>query len=199
MYLSCLWPALPELWFRGRLRALPTAIAFGLGLNFVLVARFIYPEWFSFSLVKVGTWLGIAAWLFCVIRNVRELPTLLHPRKANPMPDRFVDAHLAFLRGQWSVAETLLSDGLAIEQRDPPALLLLAGVYRHTGRLDAARQCIQTLRVTEAADRWWLEVDAEEKRLLRDAAYRDDSTRVSTLSMSQNSTDVGPHRNAIAA
>jgi hypothetical protein len=51
-------------------------------------------------------------------------------------------------------------------------LLLLCGVYRHTGRLEAAERLIEEIRLTEAADRWWLEVSAEEKRLRRDERYR---------------------------
>ena len=47
----------------------------------------------------------------------------------------FPQARTAYLRGDWAEAEGLLTDVLAIEPRDPPALLLLTGVYRHTGRL----------------------------------------------------------------
>jgi|GEM_PF-623236 len=171
LYLSCLWPGLPELWWRGRISALPTALAFAAAANFLLVARFIYPEWLSSGLVRMAGWVGVAVWLFCVVRSIREMPLLLHPRRASGQPDRFVEAHQAYLRGQWAEAESLLSDCLAIENRDPPSLILLCGVYRHTARLEAAQRLLEEIRLTEAADGWWLEVAAEQNRLDRDNRY----------------------------
>jgi len=171
LYLSCLWPGLPELWWRGRVSALPTALAFAAAANFLLVARFIYPEWLSSGLVRMAGWVGVAMWLFCVVRSIREMPLLLNPRKASGQPDRFVEAHQAYLRGQWAEAESLLSDCLAIENRDPPSLILLCGVYRHTARLEAAQRLLEEIRLTEAADGWWLEVAAEQGRLDRDTGY----------------------------
>lgn len=151
--------------------ALPTAVAFAAAVNFLLVARFIYPEWLTLTLVRMAGWVGVAVWLFCVLRSVREMPALLNPRLVSEQPDRFVEAHLAYLRAQWPEAESLLADCLSVENRDPPALLLLAGVYRHTGRGEAAERLLEEIRRTEAADRWWLEVDGEEKRLRRDQHY----------------------------
>ncbi|MGV3483554.1 MAG: tetratricopeptide repeat protein [Planctomycetaceae bacterium] len=199
LYLTCLWPGLPQLWWRGRLSALPTALAFAFALNVLLVARFIYPEWLAFSLVRMAGWAGVLAWFYCTVKNVRELPGLIQPRKVSDKPDRFVDAQIAFLRSDWARAEVWLKDCLEVEERDPPALLLLAGVYRHTGRLELARACIDTLRMTEAADRWWLEVDAEEKRLLRDNAYQVEAHKVSELPNVLDSTNSGVDRSAIAA
>jgi len=172
LYLSCLWPGLPELWWRGRLGALPTALAFTAAVNFLLVAKFVYPEWLASGLVRMAGWIGVGLWLFCVFRALRDMPTLLNPRRASGKPDRFIEAHAAYLRGKWVEAESLLTDGLTVESRDPPALLLLCGVYRHTGRLEAAERLIEEIRLMEAADRWWLEVSAEEKRLRRDSQYR---------------------------
>jgi len=171
LYLSCLWPGLPELWWRGRVSALPTALAFAAAANFLLVARFIYPEWLASGLVRMAGWVGVAIWLFCVVRSIREMPLLLNPRRASGQPDRFVEAHQAYLRGRWTEAESLLSDCLAIENRDPPSLILLCGVYRHTARLEAAQRLLEEIRLTEAADRWWLEVAAEQNRLDRDWRY----------------------------
>lgn len=177
LYLTCLWPGLPELWWRGRLGALPTAIAFAAAVNFLLVARFLYPEWLALALVRLAGWVGVAVWLFCVQRSVREMPGLLRPRAVSDRPDRFVEAHQAYLRAQWPEAESLLSDCLMVESRDPPAMLLLAGVYRHTGRLEAAERLLEEVRRVEAADRWWLEVEAESKRLQRDEEYRSGNGR----------------------
>jgi len=172
---------------------LPTAIAFAAALNFLLVARFLYPEWLTLFLVRMAGWVGVAVWLFCVLRSIRDMPGLLHPRQASGQPDRFEEAHQAYLQGRWPEAESLLADCLSIEYRDPPAMLLLAGVYRHTGRGEAAERVLEELRLTEAADRWWLEIEAEEKRLQRDRSYQLAGGRVG--SASPTSTEVSQTSN----
>jgi hypothetical protein len=166
-YITCLWPGLAELWWRGRLSAIPTALAFAAALNLMLVMQFLYSEWLDSSLVKLGCWVGVAVWLFFVTRAIRELPDLIAPRTVSDEPDRFPEARDACLRSDWSEAEGLLSDVLAIEPRDPPALLLLCSVYRSTGRLEAATQLIEEIRRLEVADTWWLEIAAEERRIER--------------------------------
>lgn len=176
LYFSCLCPGLPELWYRGRLSALPQAIAFTAAINFLLIAKFVYPEWLASGLVRMAGWVGLAVWLYCVVRGLREMPALLFPRSASDQPDRFHDAHQAYLRGDWGEAESQLALCLGVENRDPPALILLAGVYRHTARFEAAERLIEEIRLTEAADRWWLEVAAEEKRLRRDLEYARSAT-----------------------
>jgi thioredoxin-like negative regulator of GroEL len=142
-------------------------LAFALALNLLLVTRYLYPEWLSGGLVTMAFWVGIAVWGSCVVRSIRELPLLIAPRRASDDPDRFPDAHAAYLRGEWRAAEELLTEVLAIEPRDPPALLLLTGIYRHTDRLESAELLLGEIRRLEVADRWWLEVDAETRRLER--------------------------------
>jgi hypothetical protein len=46
-------------------------------------------------------------------------------------------------------------------------LLLLTGVYRHTGRLEAAELLLRELSRLEVADAWLLEIQAESQRLRR--------------------------------
>lgn len=166
-YLACLWPGLPDLWHRGRLSALPAALAFAFALNFLLIARFIYPEWLAPLLVRIACWVAFAVWVYLVVRAVKELPTLINPRAASASPDRFSEAHRHYLQGHWRESEALLTECLGIESRDPPAMLLLAGVYRHTERLEAAENILQELERLEAAEPWWLECTAERARLTR--------------------------------
>ena len=167
-YLTCLWPGLPELWWRGRLSALPPALAFAMGLNLLLVMRFIYPQWLSGTLVSLACWVAIGSWVFCVIRSVRDLPMIIAPRSISDQPDHFKEAQHAYLRAKWFSCEELLLGVLAIEPRDPPALLLLSGVYRHTERTEQAKVLIAELSRLEIADQWWLEIEAESHRIERD-------------------------------
>lgn len=166
-YLTCLWPGLTEIWWRGRLSALPAAIAFTLALNWMLLTTFLYTEWMSGLLVRMACWIGVVCWAFFVFRRVRELPGMIAPRSVSDEPDRFCEAQAAYLRANWEAAEKLLQNVLAIEPRDPPALLLLAGVYRHTERYDSAELLIDEISRLEIADRWFLELAAEKSRLSR--------------------------------
>ena len=172
-YLTCLWPGLAELWWRGRLSGLAPAICFAVALNLLLVVRFIYPQWLSGIVVSLACWVGIAAWAFFVLKSVKELPNLLVPRQISEEPDRFQDAQFAYLRADWGEAESLLMNVLSIEPRDPPALLMLSGVFRQTDRPESARSVIQELKRLEIADEWAVEIDAELSRIGRDLGESD--------------------------
>ena len=164
-YVTCLWPGLAELWWRGRLSALSAAIPFTIGINLFLVTRFIYPGWIAPGLVSMAFWVGIVAWGFYLARSVRELPNLLSPREVSQEPDLFPQAREAFLRGNWTKAEKLLTEVLSIEPRDPPALLLLTSIYRHTDRLESAEILLEQISRLEVSDHWALEITIEAKRL----------------------------------
>jgi hypothetical protein len=178
-YLTCLWPGMAELWWRGRISALPAAIAFAAVVNALLIAKFIYSDWLSGGLVLLACWVVAAAWIVLTIRSIRELPLLLTPRQASEEPDRFPEAQIAFLRAEYAVAEKLLNANLAIEPRDPPALLMLSAIYRHTGRLHASRLLLSEVRKLEVAEQWELEFAAEQARLERDVNAREEESEES--------------------
>jgi hypothetical protein len=166
-YLTCLWPGLTDLWWRGRLSGLPAAMVFAVALNLLLIMRFMYPEWLSGILVRMACWIGVAAWAFFVIRSFKELPEILTPRQVSEEPDRFQDAQHAYLMNRWETAEKYLMKVLAIEPRDPPALLMLSGVYRHTDRVESAQLVVTELGRLEIGDTWALEIEAEALRIER--------------------------------
>jgi tetratricopeptide (TPR) repeat protein len=162
-----LWPGLPELWYRGRWSALVPAIVFTCALNFLIVARYVYPEWLVPALVRLACWVGLATWVVLTIRAVGRIPALLHPRSVSGEPDQYDAARTEYLQGNWTAAEALLAKCLEIDPRDCPALLLLASVYRQTDRLQAAERILESLDRLETADHWWLERQTERRRLSR--------------------------------
>ena len=176
-FLTCLWPGLAEIWWRGRFSAFPAAIAFAFALNWLLLTTFFYTGWVSGVVVRMACWIGVAAWGFYVVRRVRELPEMLAPRAVSEEPDRFSEAQAAYLRAEWDAAEELLQRVLAIEPRDPPALLLLAGVLRHTARYEAAELLTHEISRLEVTEAWHLELAAEMNRLQRaiEAAESDEN------------------------
>jgi hypothetical protein len=126
-------------------------------------------------LVRSAWWVGAAVWFFWTVKSIRELPALLRPRTVADQPDRFVEAQAAYLRSDWESAEQLLLGTLAIEPRDPPALLLLSGVYRHTDRVQNADVLVDEIRRLEVADPWQIEIAAEAARVLRDRESSDET------------------------
>ena len=189
-YATCLWPGLPELWWRGRLNSLPSAVGFGLAINLLLITRYIYPQWMAGGLVSMAFWTGLIAWIFYIVRSIRELPNLIAPRETSEQPDQFPEARNAFLAGRWADAEALLTDVLAIEPRDPPALLLLTAVYRHTRRLDAAEILLEEIGRLEIADPWRLEVATEQSRLQRAIEDREQNRRAEQEKIDKDSADL---------
>lgn len=191
-YITCLWPGLPELWYRGRWSGLPAALMFGVCLNFLIVARFIYPEWLIPALVRVACWIGAGVWIMLVVRSVSQLPALLHPRAVAETADPFPDAQQLYLQGRWEEAEAALTTCLEIDSRDCQAMLLLANVYRQTGRLEAAGRTLDQLSRLETADAWWLELAAEKQRLERyvEAANAESTEAENDAEVSENAAQM---------
>ncbi|MCC9604922.1 tetratricopeptide repeat protein [Blastopirellula sp. JC732] len=79
----------------------------------------------------------------------------------------FHAAQNEYLQGQWHQAEATLLRLLSREPRDAEARLMLATLYRHTQRYDAALEAIAKLTKLDAAGRWWAEIQRE-RRLLAD-------------------------------
>lgn len=163
-YVTCLWPGLTEIWWLGRLTALPYAIAFMLILNIYLVICFVYPDWLPSSVEGLIFWVGLPTWLLFCLHDFKAFPELSPKHDSPDTADLYNRALAHTLRKHHAEAEGLLTDMLAIEPRDPPALLLLAGLYRDTDRLEASNLLLHEMRRLEVADRWWLEIEAEQRR-----------------------------------
>lgn len=166
-YLTCFWPGLSELWWRGRLSALPAAVAFGVGLNAYLVLNYLFPTWLDPVLVRSAFWVGLIVWIYWTIKSIRELPGMIAPREASQAPDHFPQAQAAYLQRDWEQAETLLLEVLRVEPRDPPALLLLSSVYRELDRPEHSLALLGEISRLEVGDRWHIELEAEQTRTER--------------------------------
>ncbi len=127
-----------------------------------------------------------------MVKNYRAMPRLLRPRTALGKPDRFADAQRAFLQGNWLEAEAILRSNLRVEGRDAPALLLLAAVYRQTGRLEQAQRTLEHLGNLEVGDAWFLEARAERQRLERErrAVIHGESSTAETAPIGTTRTSV---------
>lgn len=162
-----LWPGLPLVWKRGEWYALALALGFAVLLNFVLVTSVIWTEVLPVS-VRNGVWLvvfalwfgtSLAAWR----HGVRGLPIA----EAADREKSFSDAVEHYLRGNWFEAECVLAGLLRRDLRDVDARMMLATLYRHTGRIDEAVEELDRLERIDEAAKWALEI-ARERRWLAD-------------------------------
>jgi hypothetical protein len=168
-YFVCLWPGLPRLWWRGDWSALALAVAFGVGLNLLLAASFVYPELLPAQGTTAGwTVLGLV-WLVSAALAYRSLPDLRDPPTVD---DRglFIQAQAEYLKGHWFEAETLLRRILRHCSRDADALLMLATLYRRTKRWDEARRQLDRLERLDGSRKWRLEIAQERERLRKSTA-----------------------------
>ena len=161
LVMTHLWPGFLQVWTRGRWQGLVHATAFGLLLNLALVATFIWPELLNKHIV-VATWACIASvWVVSILRVRREISTFLPNKSAGePEPGLFIRAQAEYLRGNWFEAEShfrrLTDDGDDVE-----ANLMLATLYRRTGRKDRAKRQLQILAQSPSASAWTFEIQRE--------------------------------------
>lgn len=163
--LSCFWPGLAHAWWRGSLRGLFAAICFGWGLCALMLATFVWPNWFASWIVSL-CWLAMLVfWGIETVRSHWQLGRLRSDAGPLAGDDRFERAQHAYLRGDWFEAESLLHAILAQAPRDAEAQLLLAGVLRHSGRYTAAQRRLSQLELLDTSARWTFEILREKKLL----------------------------------
>jgi len=163
-YMECLWPGLPQLWRRGSWLGLATALLFAVLLNAALASTLLWTEvitpggrnviWAA-TLVLWTTSISLSYW------KIRKQ----HPDVTSAADrDLFPDALSEYLKGNWFQVEALCHELLRKDDRDADAHLMLATMFRHTGRLDEAEDRLKHLATLSTAAKWALEIADEEAR-----------------------------------
>jgi hypothetical protein len=159
-----LWPGLPQLWWRGDVRALMLAILFAVVLNFCLAATFAWPEMVSTGL-RATIWFGVLVfWVVATWMGLREAARLSRQSTEPQHQGLFVQAQSEYLKGHWLEAETLLRKILVLDDRDAEARLMLASLLRHANRAGEALVELDLLELSEAGRKWASEI-ARERQL----------------------------------
>lgn len=78
-------------------------------------------------------------------------------------------AQACYLRGEWAQAEDAVRRLLRRDRDDTEGQLLLASVFRRSGRVEPARRRLEKLKLREDAERWRPEIDRELRLLARPA------------------------------
>lgn len=174
--LSCFWPGLARAWWRGSFQSLVAALCFGWGLCALLLATFVWPNWFSPWLVTL-CWLGM--FVFWAVESVRshwQLGKLHMDSGPGTGADPFTHARNEYLLGNWFEAEAILHAILVRAPRDAEAHLLLASVLRHSGRRSAALRRLDQLALLDTSARWSFEIRRERQLLERLQVEADEAT-----------------------
>jgi hypothetical protein len=169
-----LWPGLAQLWLRGSWVGLVVAVGFTALANLLAAASFVWTEWLADQI----RWTAVAAlgvvWLLSWIESRADWRRLLAELSAGeaglPEPselsDRwFREAQAAYLAGDWVVAEQALLKLLKQDARDAEARLMLATLWRHQGRAEAAAEQLDRLERLETAASWKSEISWERERI----------------------------------
>ena len=174
LWFASLWPGFAQAWLLGRWRGLILATLAGAALNVAVVATLVWPQW-PVSGVPAGAnataaWiLVLGFWIIGFVQLHRDLPLLktnFEPTKQDPQQEsNFREAQNLYLKGHWIEAETSLTRLLAKYPQDIEARLLLASVQRRTRQWMDARRTLAAMRQDSTASRWWLEIEAELKRI----------------------------------
>jgi hypothetical protein len=169
-----LWPGLPQVWLRGSWVGLALAIGFTAIANVLLVATFVWDEWLPGEARGIGlVGLGVI-WVLAAFEGRAEWRRLLaewsSDAQVEPVPDprsdqQFSQAQVAYLAGDWVSAERTLLELLRRDSRDAEARLMLATLWRHEGRWDAAEEQLDRLERLETAAPWTNEIKRERERI----------------------------------
>jgi hypothetical protein len=186
--LLCGWPGLAHLWLRGSYTALVWAIGFSLLLNLALVATFLWPALLGVLFSAVVWPIIFLVWLVSSWTSVNMVQKLSVPPRMSSEQERtdfsaeksgiinhddqsdlstvvshtlFNRAQREYLKGHWTQAETLLKQRLEQAERDIEARLLLATLFRHSGKLDLAVHQLEQMRRFDDAVHWNFEIQRE--------------------------------------
>ena len=166
--LTCLWPGLARLWFRGEWLGLLTACAYAALVNMLIVTTLLWTEVAPEYLRWAGWIVAIFWWLVAACLSLRDLPNLTSGEPHEVNQGLFAAAQTEYLKGNWIEAEACVRKLLRRAPRDVESLLLLATIQRRTRRHDEARVQLQQIARLDAANRWQVELRKERQMLRRE-------------------------------
>jgi hypothetical protein len=172
--IAYLWPGLPQLWTFGSWAGLAVAVGAALVFDLLLLVSFGWSELVSPSVRNI-LWTAFGGfWVSAVVWSAKRRGRFGAAASPDPKKDAFAEALDYYLKGDYYQAEHLLEGLLQRNLRDLDARLMLATLLRHTGRIDEARQQLDTLAKFEGAGKWEWEIQRERELLA--AAKRQEAT-----------------------
>ncbi len=162
-WITCLWPGLPRLWWRGEMAGLAVALFFTALLNAALLGGVAWPSLLSFS-AKFCLWGAVFLfWVLALRGGLKRLPDILRPaaEESAALDGLFQRAQCEYLKGHWLEAELGWRSVLERRPEDIDSRLMLATLLRRVSRCDEARKELRELVRLEGAAKWSLEIRRE--------------------------------------
>jgi hypothetical protein len=154
---------------------LALAIGFTALANLLAATALVWNEWLPVRVRWIGALVLAVIWLMAWVEaradwrrwlsEWSEGESLPAVDAAQLSDEWFRDAQRAYLTGDWVSAEKTLLRLLKHDPRDAEARLLLATLWRHEGRTDAANRELDRLERLESAAPWEYEIACERERI----------------------------------
>lgn len=169
-----LWPGLSGLVRYGRRIFLVVSAGFGMLASLTL---FCCGFWTELIAPESKLWLAgglLFTWLILSLLSA-ALSTFFEGQLAyDEEGDRYLMALNAYLAADWGRTEKIAKAILRRNKRDSDTLLLLATLYRHTGRNEEALEYLDRIESLESAEKWHFEIGTEHAALAGSSADEDD-------------------------
>lgn len=176
---ACFWPGLPQLWYDGSWRGLAVAAAFGGLLNALVAVSLVWHELATTTARLIGWLVLVGVWLAAAMVSWRSLARGEGQNGGDSRPAAEEDLYPAavneYLKRNFVAAERLARKLLDRNGRDIPASLMLASVWRRTGRTTEAKAELERASRLEASRPWSLEIERELARLKKPETAASDS------------------------
>ena len=175
---ACLWPGLPQLYYRGAISGLLVAVGFAAFFNLLVVTSLVWTDLATPGLRMAGWGIATLVWIFAAVSSrpiCREDTEKSGKTTESNGRDPFEDVIDEYLKGHWYEVEIGLNAILRRFPRDAEARLLLATMFRHTDRPEEAIHRLDELTRLETCEEWRVEI-TRERKLLADKQTKQSST-----------------------
>ena len=162
------WPGYDGLTRYGRWTFLFVALAFAFILNLFIVLNFYWTAYLT-PTQRNGLLATLAvAWITLGLIAGVKRRSIENEQTADEKENKFPEATIQYLRGNWYETEQILLTLLAKNPRDVESLLMQATLYRHTKRYAEATAVLDKLQLLEDASRWFIEIETERRLIAAD-------------------------------
>jgi thioredoxin-like negative regulator of GroEL len=144
---------------------LALAVTAGILLNLALLGTFGWDELFDPVVRRILWWIVGLGWVISALLSLATNRRQALGSQTKPTEDDFGRAIEQYLKGDYFQAERALANLLREDARDVDARLMLATLWRHTGRFDEAAAELEQLTCLDGAEKWEWEIQRERELL----------------------------------
>jgi tetratricopeptide (TPR) repeat protein len=168
---SYFWPGYRKAWDHLDHQSAVVAIVFAWTMVFVGLNLFYWTSWYPGWLVNLAT---IALVVISIGHGAKRIMFGESVAGSELTLDSLEEAERSFrmaqesyLQGSYFEAEQQLLKNLAINESDIESALLLASVYRRSGKFRESLETLSQLQLKERSARWTTEILVEKEKVLR--------------------------------